>query len=324
MKKLLLSVVAMLFAATSYAQNGLVATLSHGTDLKMFYGVNALKEAVAQAESSDVINLSDGSFNATNITKGITLRGAGIDSNAPTYIVGDFTIEIPEDDANRFMMEGIRCTHTMATKGTFSYPYFVRCQFNRVTNAKENDAVTNIVFFSCKITGQTNYGANDTYSFVNCYLGETCQYQNATATFSNCVIYCSNVAYMGQSQAFNCIFVSPNRANWVLPNTAQATNCVCANYYQSIFRDVAVKPNCDVVNREDMFKTFTDTYSDEETFELTDAFIANYKGTDGEQIGLYGGLQYNSTPSYPLITTMNVDKQTNTEGKLGVTIEISK
>ena len=325
MKKLLLAVVGILFAATSFAQNALVASLNHEGAVSYYYGVTALQQAATAAASGDIINLSGGSFNAANINAAITLRGAGINSKAPTYIIGGFTIAIPTDDVNQFMMEGIRCQGTVATSGTFANPYFVKCQFNSVTNGRNNDNVTNIMFVNCKITGSTNVGANDTYSFVNCFVNEMCQYEAATATFSNCVIEKAAVSELRQSQFFSCIFVSPSGSNWVLPNTAQTTNCICINYPQSIFRDLSVKPNCSMATFENVFKTFTGTYSDEETFELTDAAKTTYLGTDGLEIGLYGGLQpYNSTPSYPLITTMNVDKETTPEGKLGVTIEVSK
>ena len=119
MKKLLLSVVAMLIASTNFAQNTVVASLSHGTETTIFYGSNALKDAVAAAESGDVINLSAGTFYASDISKGITLRGTGIDIDEPTYIVNDFVIEIPAEDTNRFIMEGIRCQNWVRTKGSF-------------------------------------------------------------------------------------------------------------------------------------------------------------------------------------------------------------
>ena len=68
MKKLLLSVVAIIVASTSFAQNTVVASLSHEGKPTMFYGVGALQQAVAAAESGDIISLSSGTFNATNIT----------------------------------------------------------------------------------------------------------------------------------------------------------------------------------------------------------------------------------------------------------------
>ena len=60
MKRLLLAVVGIMFAATIFAQNGLVASLSHGETITYFYGVTALQQAVAQADDGDIINLSDG------------------------------------------------------------------------------------------------------------------------------------------------------------------------------------------------------------------------------------------------------------------------
>ena len=328
MKKLLLSVVAVLFAATSYAQNGLVATLSHSTDITMFYGVSALKNAEAAAVSGDVINLSGGVFDATTISKAITLRGAGIDSDNPTYISGDITIEISADDDNQFTMEGIRCLNWMRMKGTFANPYFVKCQFNAVGNATESDAVTNIMFTNCKITGNINVGANNSFYFVNSYVANIVHYQNASMTATNCIIN-SNVGGLVQSEWFNCIFYYGRYSEAGLPNDVKATNCyssayAISGYAYGIFRGPCV--NCkEFTTWESLFKDFKGAYTDDQTFELTDEAKAEYIGNDGTEAGLYGGLQpYTSTPSYPLITTMNVDSQTDTEGKLGVTIEVSK
>ena len=81
MKKFFLSlVVAMIGTTATFAQNTLVATLTHGDNISIYYGVNALREAHEAATSGDIINLSGGAFPAVDITKGITLRGAGIDA----------------------------------------------------------------------------------------------------------------------------------------------------------------------------------------------------------------------------------------------------
>ena len=52
MKRLLLAVVSIMFAATSFAQNELVASLSHEGDVTYFYGMAALQNAVAAATNS--------------------------------------------------------------------------------------------------------------------------------------------------------------------------------------------------------------------------------------------------------------------------------
>jgi hypothetical protein len=58
---------------------------------------------------------------------------------------------------------------------------------------------------------------------------------------------------------------------------------------------------------------------------MTDEGKANYLGTDGKEVGLYGGVKpYSTKPSYPLITTMTVGNATDTEGQLSVTIGIDE
>ena len=77
MKKLFLSLVALVMATMSYAQNTLVATLTHGDKITMYYGIYALQQAVKASTDGDIINLSGGTFQPVNITKGITVRGTG-------------------------------------------------------------------------------------------------------------------------------------------------------------------------------------------------------------------------------------------------------
>lgn len=325
MKKLLLTVVATLVTITCFAQNALVASLSHGTTTSYYYGVTALQEAVEAAESGDIINISGGTFYATDINKALTLRGTGISSSDPTIIVNGFTIDIPSDDTNRLSMEGIKCTGMMYLRGKFANPYFLKCQFDQVGRYLESDAISNIMFVNCKITGKTIVGGVNTYYFVNSYVSNIEQKETATMTGTNCIIN-SVVGGLTLSQWFNCIFFTNKYTERQLPSGSKAINCYCPeyngnNYAYGAFNADCV--NCGQYVYEDMFKDFTGSYTDEQTFELTETAKTTYLGTDGKEVGLYGGLQpYTSTPSYPLITTMEVDEKTNASGQLGVTIEV--
>ena len=77
-----------------------VATLQHGDDVSAFYGANAFVEAHTAAADGDIVTLSSGTFNApSQITKAITLRGAGVVSDtvagtAPTLLPGDVLINV--------------------------------------------------------------------------------------------------------------------------------------------------------------------------------------------------------------------------------------
>ena len=108
-----------------------------------------------------------------------------------------------------------------------------------------------------------------------------------------------------------------------MPSTSIADNCIAINM-PSFFNNSQTNPNCSHSSYAEIFKSFTGTYSDAETFELTDEAKTKYLGTDGTQIGLHGGLMpYTSIPSYPRITKMNVASKTTADGKLSVDIEVS-
>lgn len=335
MKKFFLSLVALAAATLSYAQNTLVATLSHGDDVSMYYGTYALRDAVNAAASGDVINLSGGAFQAVNISKGITLRGTGIDDAQPTYISGYFTLNVPSTDSCRLSMEGIRCTGTITMAGTFNSPYFVKSQFFGFSYS--NAAIKNAMFANCRIVNNYDLKGNSTVQFVNSYVADFSNdnQSNTAAAFINCVIYPYasgyNSNYIQNSQLLNCIiFQTWTNYNfdgtYRLPSTTIATNCVSIGY-DGLFSAQAANTGNKGVNRNEynkVFKTFTGTYSESEQFELSDEAKTNYLGTDGTEVGMHGGvLPYDTTPSYPQITKMNVANKTTADGKLSVEIEVS-
>lgn len=327
MKKLFFTLVAAMMAATAtFAQNTLVATLTHGENVTMYYGTYALRDAHNAAASGDIINLSGGAFQAITITKAVTLRGSGIDAQDPTFIVNDLSINIPTTDTGRLSMEGIRCANTVYLKGTLTNAYFLKCQFYQMQSSSNNTTIKNAMLADCKVTNTLYLYGNSTFQFINSFVnGFNNGSDNAAASFINCVIrgnsgYADFFAY---SQMVNCVICVSSSSS--LPSSSVANNCVSVGYNYDIFKNTPSSTSCKTVkNYADVFKTFTGTYSDAETFELTDAAKTNYLGTDGMQVGMYGGvLPYTSTPSYPQITKMNVANKTTADGKLSVEIEVS-
>lgn len=70
------------------------------------------------------------------------------------------------------------------------------------------------------------------------------------------------------------------------------------------------------------FKTFTGSYNDMETFELTEEAKTKYLGNDDTQIGIYGGtVPFDSTPSNPQIKSLQVASKP-VDGKLKVQVEL--
>lgn len=337
MKKLFLSLVAALVSTTmSFAQNTLVATLSHGENITMYYGTYALRDAMNAAASGDVINLSGGAFQAVNISKGVTMRGTGIDDAAPTYISGDFTINVPADDVNRLSMEGIRCTGTIMMQGTFNSPYFVKSAFHAFYYSG-NPAIKNAMFADCRISSSYTLAGTSTVQFINSYVSMFSNDSETTsaAAFINCVIrpnqssngnYSSHPEDIKSSQLLNCIIY--HNASFAaqynkLPSSTIATNCVSIGF-DNLFGAQAANTGNKTSSFAGLFKSFTGGYSEAQQFELTDEAKTTYLGTDGTEVGMHGGvLPYNTTPSYPQITKMNVANKTTADGKLSVEIEVS-
>ena len=329
MRKKILSLVAAIVAVTAtYAQSTLVATLTHGDNVTMFYGTYALRDAHDAAESGDIINLSGGAFQGVNITKALTLRGTGIDAAVPTHILHDFGFLISEEDPGRLSMEGIRCSGTVWMYGTYANPYFLKCEFSAICFGDQNNTamIKNATFVDCKITSECKsyYGKDQsTKQFINCFLNwfSNNDSQESPSIFTNCVI--KDVDYTHNSQFGNCIIYTTQHQGNAIPSSSTAYNCLAVNY-DNLFRDSPASSGCSSASFAEVFKTFTGTYSDAETFELTETAKTQYLGKDGTQVGLYGGVMpYTSTPSYPQITTMNVANKTTADGKLSVEIEVS-
>ena len=129
MKKSFLFFTLLCFAVVSMAQSSQIATLNHGGTISTYYGADAFVKAHTEAVEGDVITLSAGSFNGTNLSKAITLRGAGagMDSvnTSTTYINSAITINIPAS-SNNLIMEGINFRNLVTCKEATN-PQFLKC-----------------------------------------------------------------------------------------------------------------------------------------------------------------------------------------------------
>lgn len=321
MKKILLSLVALVCAMVSFAQTNLVATLTHGDEIKMFYGAFAFRNAHNNATNGDVINLSGGSFQAVTITKAIAIRGTGVDDANPTLIDGDFDINIPTEITDRLSFEGCQIANKITVKGTLKNAYFLKCSITRLDVDYFAANMVNCNLVNCQLFTMGLYGSSTVHfvnsrveNFVNNHEG------TATATFLNCVIRPNggcNASKIGSCQLTNCILCNNNSNPYKsLPSTSSAINCVAVGNGNA-FSDVVMKQNCSNAGF-DMFQN-SDIGKD-----LTDEAKAKYLGNDGTPVGMYGGiLPYNMTPSYPRISKMNVASKTTADGKLSVEIEVS-
>ena len=330
MKKLFLLIVATSLATMSFAQSSMLATLNHEGKISTFYGVQAWKNAHEAAVNGDVITLSSGNFVSVDITKAITVRGAGmgIDSTAvsdPTVISGDFTINIENADSCRLIMEGIYRNHTIRYTNVVN-PLFLKCRLKNVTNYNGSAVLKDASFIHYRIAEQLYLGTNSSASCVNSVIQAPYSLSNSTSNFE--FINCCLIGDMGRaySSSFKNCIISDNENGHYINSSCTAYNCICltANNY---FRNITNATNKSLTEYATLFKTYTGAALDNldsETFELTDAAKAQYLGADGTEVGIYGGnLPFDPTPSNPQITKCNVAAKSTADGKLSVDIEVN-
>lgn len=311
----LMAVVTMAVCSVSaFAQNTLVATLTHGDEIRMFYGTNALQQACSAATHGDVINLSGGNFQSTKITKAVAVRGTGIHDANPTYIVNDFDVEIPANVTEKLSFEGCRITNTMTIKGTLSNAYFLKNSLAGVSVFSSNGKMDNGMFVNCDVYGMSLYGQS-TAQIINSYV-EHFSNSGKLASFVNCVINTNGYAHLYKCCQFvNCIMYG--MSGGYFPSTCSAMNCVDVSGYKNALNNISLKENCSYAGM-DIFQE-SNVWND-----LTDEAKAKYLGIDGTPVGKFGGMiPYNMTPSYPQITKMNVAAKTTADGKLSVEIGVS-
>lgn len=359
MKKISFLLVALICSISmSVAQVTVIATLSHDGKLSHYTGKDALKAAYNAAVDGDIITLSPGTFNSTgDFSKGITVRGAGIDADIETYIQGDVYF-YSKDSTLVTTIEGIKFSNNVKVGNDASGEgqgkmKFVKNYFNtevRFTKAGTYSSVSGPeCYFYDDVINNFLYFDESTYPcavFSNCFV--TVPYSNlkttTTTTFVNCIINYVigsfyrdvEIIYSNYLTYLNCIFYwrISQSANCRLPSTATAINCLAnvwniykggSTSYVWILDDLPAGSSIHNWYNHDtdlskLFKTYRGgQWTKGETFELTDSIAALYLGTDGTQVGMQGGAYpYTSVVSYPVITTFNAASATTKEGILKV------
>ena len=304
------------------AQSSLIATLSHENDVKVFYGVSALKEAHEAAVAGDVITLSSGTFSATDITKAVTIRGAGViddfeNGYEKTILKDDFYIRNVTDSIHSLTMEGIYVQDVIYYIGITTNAKFIKCRFARISFYNgSSDKIKSSIFLNCRIIGTLVLYDNSDATLINCIVKECQSYNYYSSNFEciNCVIY--DVQYIASSLLKNCYLVKNK-----LSNLNEAYNCVSANDRCFNYMSNLINKYCPA---SELFKTYAEyEFTDADMFELKDEAKQKYLGTDGTEIGIYGGnYPFDVTSDFPRIVKCDVASKSTIDGKLSVDIQV--
>jgi hypothetical protein len=179
----------------------------------------------------------------------------------------------------------------------------------------------NIEISQCEINGYIYWNEN-TYSDVvisNIILG---RFNGSISTSSsvmvtNCIIYEDNFSGFFYLTLQNNIIVAYNSG--ALPNSVNNNIFTGANNFPSVNTQSG---NWENVVLSDLFVNQPENKWDA-SYDYHLKNPANYVGTDGTQVGIYGGLfPWNPTPSNPQIIESKVNPTTTNDGKLNFQIKV--
>lgn len=315
-----------------------MATLQHGDKVSVYYNNNAFIQAYeAAADSGDVITLSAGRFTApTYIQKGLSIIGNGFVTDTeegiyPTVITTAlrFKRDNTTDDDGEVTTETIPYDGTRL-EGLYFYSnvlfssekparniQIIKC-FTRF-GLDLQTSITNLNIRQCRLEELDLYTTNllENVYVANSYVAFSSGEKRTdhTSFFENCIFHQSNAISKCTANFENCIFDAklPKEGSFV-------NNC--------IFMGITGNPTTGAGNWYSMKyagifeEEMTDLeWSMTKTYKLK--YPETYIGTDGTQVGLYGGhYPFNPTPTTPQITECQIDDATATDGKLKVNITV--
>ncbi len=338
MKKIVIIFVCCLMAAMGASAQDLPTTvLKSSKGIKVFYGVKSLVEAVdsikawGQDDSPCSLTLSSGVFEApsdfdVSNMPNILIRGAGMDGGTGTTVQSDNTTL---KSSAKLDVEGIYFRTTFSANPVKKT--FTRCRFKKYTSSGEagDTYLNDNIFIQCKmenlaVNSQSKFTAFNSIFICNASMSYW------QAEFNNCLVqlqsYVSDLDnYGGMTNMYNCIIAAISGSSSAFDARVNLNKCLVLNNCSSIFENQTSLTNISLPydSISTVFKTYTGTYTIEETFELTDEAKAKYLGADGRQVGIYGGdYSYDPSVSYPHITKKTVAARTE-NGKLKVNVEIS-
>lgn len=328
-KNLFLLLIAVMAAIHVCAQEVEIATLQNGDDVQLFFGHDAFIDAMDAAESGGVITLSPGTFNATDITKPVTIYGSGYETKAdslsvaegkalyPSILNGKFRIALDslEQEEENLYIEGIYFPNEISVPQYLKNATFIKCRFYELKFTVSK----NCFISQCRMIAlepNTPITMKCSNSIVGILRGTTDKssllLQNSIivnisvkeirAVFKNCIALEKSIENFNKNcSAYNSFFASEECLNSVITQDG--------NW---------IDDKCSII----LFGRDKISYNDTSTYELTEEAKKIYLGTDGTQIGIYGGSQPFSTKlTIPRVVKRNIAGKTEA-GKLKVNIEV--
>ena len=342
MKHLFSMAVALFMTATSFAQvvsEAISATLQRGESTSVYYGTDALKQALENAEDGNIITLSSGTFSTpANFNKSVKIYGAGYEDDtltgvARTFLAGGVTMDgLDGQHPDYFYMEGVWINgevniNKLETDTLIQGTKFVKCRMGTFNMRSNSDAT---ILRQCYICGHIDGNSSIATGFIaqNCYINNRVQWFNTKSAvlIDHCILpqndcYYIHGPYLYKNSIINtCLDLGATAVNCIgnhrelsRDNQNTLVNCYTeysdwGDYLGSIFTD----------GQKNLKYTLDDTQIPRR-WEIAnpDVFI----GDDGTAVGPAGGdYPWDKIPSTPRIISSKIGNKT-VGGKLHVTVK---
>ena len=325
MRKIVFIIIALFAISQNICAQGMTATLQSGDNLKVFYGIDAFKEAYEAAKDGDQITLSAGTFNslddAAPITKSIKITGAGAFDESNTTFPKAFVVT-----GKDIRIEGV-VLQSFNVSGS-SNLYVTRCWIDSFRASSDYTGA----FFKESVFYYSMDGFQyaDDFTFKNCTIrsfayGTTSFPETNFGNIINCVIY----DFTSQPYAiYKNNVIGYHFRQWLdnAPWEKQGTfygKYPSEYYYNRYFSTTNYSVqlsygSCLNEGNGSCYAMDTDAYP----AKASAKYSTLPDGDDGTPVGIYGGSGFSPYPAIPRILSKSVDAYTNDEGKINVKIEV--
>jgi len=302
------------------AQSVQTATLQKSDGVQVFYGMDALNDAVITAQDGNVIYLSAGDFNGlSNVQKSIKIIGSGgfnaieakntVIRGLQTWRNGSYTDYL---EFEGFVVKGTTTLYQSSMVKMEKISFEGDCNLQDVNNIEISSSLV-LQYFR--------------FSYNSCI----------NTVIANCIINClANGPVLGSTVLVsNSIIYALDYAEAVRAISLK-NNIIVANQYG----DIPASVNNNVFTGAGNFPDITNQSGNWENVVLSDLFVnqpenkwdptydyhlknpANYTRPNDTQAGIYGGVfPWNPVPSNPQILESKVEPVTTNDGKLNFQIK---
>jgi len=312
-----------------------VATLEHNGTSKVFYGLSAFADAYNASLNGDRIYLSAGYFDPpTSIEKGVKITGAGhfpIEGKQ-TQITKALTIS---KGADSLRLEGLYISGALTYDylSSINYIKVIRCGFTQANfNSTTTASKDYCSFEECFISGAIYFGSAYGNGRGNNFLLRNSIVQGAVNYIPDNALIEGNIFLFNATNVYSSTFLDSNHSiiqnNVFLGNKYLFYNGAANTINKNLFvssdpEEVNKTANYTGIAQSDIFINQTgNLISYLQDYHLKKS--GTYIGTNGTQVGLYGGLSFkeNGVPSNPSIVSKTVATKTEPDGNLQINISV--